>query len=1114
MSQQHGGGILQPAGIVSNVEQSPFFKNGGVFVTIGINLIILAFVTIGYVCCFRRCTIFNVKKKKKLLAKCLARESELFRVQTSSTPSQIHPSTAFDLSPNLTLNQHEEEDVSNNNNINNTNRNKSPQDNIPQDNHQEIKDSKQTTRNSSQSPTAASPSPPPLSQPLPPPPPPIPKQRNQFHENCAYVEVKDIGKKTNSYWTLRGIFLYRITMSLLETPFLIMLAIVKKRKRLDSSSDSSHHSCSHARKDEKRVLRFYGRDVLMYLKFHQLMWWGLLILLLLYSILLYPIHISQQNQLDPTQREKFTTNSTGLKVGANDQFLVISSINTVLKLPGVLVVHVFLTIFSVTLWLFLMGFLFLHDPSLKTFNYRGCDQEGIYGSFSPYLGCYAGCDFYLQAQNMALGCPHDEMRFLQLISPFTLEIHNIPKHFTNKALFKEVMQKIFSEYSRNLNAPKNTDIVSAYHVINYSKREKLQERFEKQLENLEAYNWLMKKNEKRPKKWIFFEKKDKSEMRPPPSPSHHPLRHASNSDENGNSKKKKRVFAQHVDAVSYTKRKIIKLYNEIMEIEEELDYSSNYPNRVNSPVLGSGIGYVVFASREALHNALKNYTSIGGYIQAYKRRVRDENGEEIAHILTRSERNALPSNSEKKVKKVHMRAFPTKYEQRDINWDSLYDRYEQTWIKPVLIRVVIFILMILILVFLTTPVTIISSVDALFTIPQIREVIDQIVSFGGPMAAFFFQYLPSILLLLTSALIPVLITFLTKFEKFKTYGEYKRTLLRRMTLFLWLNTFIFPTLVLTSLDGITNFFTKPNNWSVVFSNLFMADNGSLFMNFILNKTLWGLTFTVMPLVSLIMYLVMTRCTSPVWKKVKIFHRNMKSKDKLKWAEEPALWLDVQYSTTFTVFVIMMTFSAFSPFILLVGFVYFTLRYFVDRFSIARNYSHRRIQHSLKKQTNYITSDAPQCPSFESAATNTKRTPTNHIGDEEMNVHNDIVRQPFGSIFGFKSDYVSHRRYMAVLVELMLAALILYSIYSMLFFASKLPQSSFFIFHITMMALLTAVLLLACVVVNVVNKRIIRECGKSNEQAPYHSTSYYANDFYSPKFYWDYKNMLNETVTNL
>ncbi|KAG2381466.1 hypothetical protein C9374_006455 [Naegleria lovaniensis] len=944
-------------------------------------------------------------------------------------------------------------------------------------------------------------------------------ERSLFHDNCSYVEVKDIGKNTRSYWKLRGIFLYRIMMSLLEAPFQMMYTIVKKRKRLDSSSLPSTFKTSpfsQSEKDEKRVLRFYGRDVLTYLKFHQLLWWGLLILLLLYSVLLYPIHISQQNQLDPIQREKFTTNSTGLKVGANDQFLVISSINTVLKLPGVLVVHVLLTIFSVALWLFLMGFLFLHDPALKTFNYRGCDQEGVYGSFSPYLGCYAGCDFYLQAQNMALGCPHDETHFSQLVSPFTLEIHNIPKHFTNKALFKEAMQKIFSEYSRNVNAPKNTEIVSAYHVINYSQRDKLQTKFEKQLEHLEAYNWLMKKSEKRPKKLVFLEKKDDLEMRPPPSPSHHPLRNTTNSEDENSHKKRK--FVQRVDAISYTKRKIIELYNQIMLIEDELDYSSNYPNRVNSPIVGSGIGYVVFASREAFKNALK-YASVGGYIQAYKRKVRDENGEEIEYILTRSERNALPAvntghASEGKVRKVHMRAFSTKYEQPDINWNSLYDRYEQSWIKPVIIRMVIFILMLLILIFLTTPVTILSSVDALFTIPQIRAVIDQIVSFGGPMAAFFFQYLPSILLLLTSALIPVLIVFLTKFEKFKTYGEYKRTLLRRMTIFLWLNTFIFPTLVLTSLDGVTNFFTKPNNWSVVFSNLFMADNGSLFMNFILNKTLWGLTFTVIPLVALIMYLITTRCTSHFWKKkgFKAFHRNVKPKDKLKSAEGPALSLESQYATTFTVFVIMMTFSAFSPFILLVGFVYFTLRYIVDRFTIARNYSHRRVQHSLKKQTHYITSNAPTTGETAKYSESTTIL-TSHVSEVEMNIQNDIVRQPFGSIFGFKSDYVAHRRYMVTLVELLLVALILYTIYSMLFYASKLSQSAVFIFHITMMALLTAVLLLSCVVVNLVHKRIIKKRRQSKEKA-LSVHSHYANDFYSPKFYWDYKNMLNETVTNL
>ena len=994
------------SGFIEQLESNPFFKNGGVFVTIAINVILLVIVMSIYVCCIRYCTIFNVRKKKRLIAKCLKREDELFVKQQSHT-----------------------RDSENNHN--------NQEDEIREESNSE-REHHESNKGKSLSKTVD----------------------QHVEDDSSFFEVKDLRAKYLSNhclsdWYLRSVFFWRITKSLIQAPFLIIY------RALFNGRNKSWFGA--AIKEEKRVIRNYGRDILTYIKFHQLLWWVFAIMLVLFSALLYPIHITNQGNLDPAQKEKFSKNVTGLKVGSSDQFLVVSSINTVIGRPDILILHVILSVITVALVLAML-LLFTRDKSLRDYDYCGCDQEGIYGSFSPYLPHYFGAEFALKTQNMSLGTPHENLNYKSL-SPFTLEIHNIPKHYTNKALFHQLMKKIFSHNATDLNAPTNPHILSSYHVINFAKREKLQQKFETQLDKLEGYNWQLETKNTRPKKKCFFQKQD-----------------------DGDSKRK---LIQSKDAIVFTKEKIRNLNTEIEDLEEELTLSSNYPNRISSSIQGSGIGYVVFSSRSSLVYALKKFTKLGTF-KVYKMKETDDNGQEIEKLFTPAERNQLPIDA--KVTCIRMRATNTNYEQRDCFWTTLYTMYQHSWIKPIILKITIFIVILIIFVFFTTPVVIVSSIDTFFAIPPVTETIKKIVEVGGPMMSVIFQYIPSLLLVASSALIPVFIYQLTKLEDMKTFSEFSRTILRRITIFLWLNVFILPTLVLTTLDGITNFFTNPDSLANIFKNLFMSDNGSLFINFILNKTLYGLAFTLMPLLSLILYSVFTLCTSSVSKKLRI-SRNMKPKDKLKWAEGDSFSLEYSYAYSILIMAIVFTFSLFSPFILLVTFIYFTLRYYVERFTIGRIYSHRLLQHHHKKKRHLITSQGY------------------YLSDSaDQTISPAVVRHSFGCLFGFKTDYVAHRRSMLLISKLCVVALIMFTVYCMLFFAFKTPESQYFIFHVTIEAILTLFLLIVFFAIEIKMTRDIRTLNKQplivNEESASKKT------LYEPSNYWNYKKMFNDTVTNL
>jgi len=387
-------------------------------------------------------------------------------------------------------------------------------------------------------------------------------------------------------------------------------------------------------------------------------------------------------------------------------------------------------------------------------------------------------------------------------------------------------------------------------------------------------------------------------------------------------------------------------------------------------------------------------------------------------------------------------------------------------------RIIIYAIILIIFIFFTTPLAAASAIEGILSIPEVQQATQMFKEIGGSLAGFFFQYLPSLLILVSSALLPILIYQLTKTENLKTYSEFRRILMVRVSVFLFFNTLILPILALASISGVITYFAGSKNVLDTFSKIFVPESGALFINFILNKTLWGLYFTLVHLVPLLLYIAKTAFSNKNWGKRR---RRISPGKVLNSVEAYFFNVETEYALSISVLAIVVCFGLYSPFILLVGLLFFILRYYVDRFTIARTYSHRMIQQEMIEACD-----------------------TNKCQDKHL-LHNQN-----GALFEYKSDYIAHRRLLYKVMELVIACLLICNIFLVLFFASKITKSAFFVFHLVIECIVGVALILGLFVIraySLYERRILLDKWSFEKLL---ENKRYLENTYSPLRIWEYK----------
>ncbi|XP_046455998.1 calcium permeable stress-gated cation channel 1-like isoform X4 [Daphnia pulex] len=258
----------------------------------------------------------------------------------------------------------------------------------------------------------------------------------------------------------------------------------------------------------------------------------------------------------------------------------------------------------------------------------------------------------------------------------------------------------------------------------------------------------------------------------------------------------------------------------------------------------------------------------------------------------------------------------------EINWGNLAIPSRFWYLRSFLINSFLFI----VLFFLTTPAVVVNTLD-IFQFSNITSKIEK-------MSPILSQFLPTLLLWTTSALMPVMVAYSDEWMSHWTKSTANHTIMRKTFIFLMFMVVILPSLGLTSAQAFFEWATRSNEtyrWECVF----LPDNGAFFVNYVITSSFIGTALELMRFSELFMYACKLSCA--------------KSRAEVPGVRRNLLWefnFGVQYAWTLLNFSLITMYSVSCPLITPFGFVYVLLKHFVDRYNIFFAYAPSRINKNI------------------------------------------------------------------------------------------------------------------------------------------------------------------------
>ncbi|KAL5474551.1 hypothetical protein EMCRGX_G026512 [Ephydatia muelleri] len=263
---------------------------------------------------------------------------------------------------------------------------------------------------------------------------------------------------------------------------------------------------------------------------------------------------------------------------------------------------------------------------------------------------------------------------------------------------------------------------------------------------------------------------------------------------------------------------------------------------------------------------------------------------------------------------VSMAPFPL-----DVIWENLSILHWEWAVRWCLINIPLFIF----LFFFTTPSIIVAGIDDIRVKLQIPQLQKSNITFIDSTTSFISLYLPNLLLLLFSSLMPYLVAKSCFFEAHWTQSVREQTVMRKTFFFLALMQVLLPSIGLTSLDAVTAVAFNSSSVQMRLSCIFLPGNGAFFVSYVITSALVGTGFELIRIPELLEYIVR-----------RMFARTTVQKKKaMEKIAEYSFAYGVQYAWNVVMFAMVMTYSLTAPLIVPAGLLYFVVKLYVDRYNI-------------------------------------------------------------------------------------------------------------------------------------------------------------------------------------
>lgn len=245
----------------------------------------------------------------------------------------------------------------------------------------------------------------------------------------------------------------------------------------------------------------------------------------------------------------------------------------------------------------------------------------------------------------------------------------------------------------------------------------------------------------------------------------------------------------------------------------------------------------------------------------------------------------------------------------DIQWENLEISTRNWYFKAVIINLMLFV----VLFFLTTPAIVVNLFNN-FTAAQ--------ENFIRKVSPLLSEFLPTLLLLSMSALMPVIVAYSDQWMSHWTKSKQNLAIMRKTFFFLLFMVLILPSLGLTSAQAFVQWSLQTKNITLRWECVFLADKGAFFVNYVITSALIGTALEMLRFPELAMY---------IWRFLLI--RSEAEKVTIRKEILSEFPFGIHYTWTLLIFTISTVYSLTCPLITPFGLLYLFLKHLVDKHNI-------------------------------------------------------------------------------------------------------------------------------------------------------------------------------------
>ncbi|KAF5294737.1 hypothetical protein FQA39_LY00221 [Lamprigera yunnana] len=242
----------------------------------------------------------------------------------------------------------------------------------------------------------------------------------------------------------------------------------------------------------------------------------------------------------------------------------------------------------------------------------------------------------------------------------------------------------------------------------------------------------------------------------------------------------------------------------------------------------------------------------------------------------------------------------------DIIWENLEVSSRHWYAKAILINFVLFV----VLFFLTTPAIVVNLLNTVTDNEHIKK--------ASPLLS---EFLPTLLLLTVSAIMPVIVAYSDEYMSHWTKSEQNFATMQKTFYFLLFMVLILPSLGLASAEAFLKWSVESKDtyrWECVF----LPDKGAFFVNYVISSALIGTGLQLLRFPELAMY---------VWRLV--IAKSLAEKVSIQKAILSEFPFGIHYAWTLLIFTTSTAYSLICPLITPFGLLYLCLKHLVDKHNI-------------------------------------------------------------------------------------------------------------------------------------------------------------------------------------